>query len=154
MLRFVLIILLLASCAPADPGPPALKERISGSAAPSASMRDSILAQTHAYWLAIQTGRLDDAYAFHALDFRERLPFPRWRNQRLDAWAMPPRVLSIHWTQAAQRHHGPELYAIVGWSARRGSAGSEGTLFWRLDDDGVFRLENATQRVLIRPPAG
>ncbi|MEM7189152.1 MAG: hypothetical protein AAF439_06025 [Pseudomonadota bacterium] len=148
-----MIIALLTACA-GDPGPPPLRERISGTAAPTAALRDSILTQTNAYWLAMNEGRLDDAFAFHTEDYQERLSMPAWRQKLPIASAEPPRPVSIHWTQAARRQDGPELYAIVDWTGQSGETGSEGRLIWRQDYDGVFRLENAEQRLFLLPGSG
>ncbi|MEM1160026.1 MAG: hypothetical protein AAGJ28_03765 [Pseudomonadota bacterium] len=106
-------------------------------------MRNSILAQSHAYWLALADERHRDAFAFHTEDYKERVPFAKWQSQSRNAIGAAPRPVLIRWTQAAHRHQGPELYAILRWAVADRENRSTGTLIWRQDYDGQFRLENA-----------
>ena len=144
-LMIVLTTLTLAACAAEAPDP-GIRERYSGTATADAALRQRVLLDTATYWAAIAAGDWQAAYDRYTLDYQERVPFGEWRLMRHDDWATKPRVLSIHWTEDAQRQHGPELYAIVEWTARADRAGSGGTLVWRRDD-GVFHLENS----IVRP---
>ena len=116
-----------------------------------ANLRRLIVVETQAYWAAIAAGDWQGAYARFTDDYQERVPFATWRRQRRDAGGATPVITEIRWSQAAQRHHGLELYAIVNWTARKAAAGSTGTLIWRQGPSGGFRLENTKVRVLIRP---
>ncbi len=147
----VLLTVLIAACA-APPERPGVKQRYSGEAQPDAALTDAVLAATHTYWAAIADGRWREAYGFYAPVYREEHPFEEWARHRHDAWPVPPRPLSIHWSKGTYRQHGPELYAMLKWSARMTSVGSVGTLIWRQEPDGSFLLENSVTRVLIRPP--
>lgn len=142
----ILLVLAIAACAPA-PRYTGLDERFSGKAVADPDLRRLILVRTEAYWATIAAGNWDGAYEYFTGDYQEKNPFPIWRQLPHDAWASAPRPTSIHWTRDAQRFHGPELYAIVEWTASRGASGSEGALIWRQEPDGSFLLENT----IIRP---
>ena len=141
----ILVALAIAACAPA-PRYAGLGERFSGKAVANPDLRRLILVRTEAYWATVAAGNWDDAYEYFTGDYQEKNPFPTWRQLPHAAWSMPPRPTSIHWTQDAQRTHGPELYAIVEWTASEGAAGSEGALIWRQEPDGSFLLENTIIR--------
>ena len=131
-----------------------IHETYAGEAVADPVLRQRVVTDTLAYWEAIGAGRWQAAYDRFTDDYQEDMPFAEWRTIRHDAWAVAPRIKTIRWTKAAHRHHGPELYAVVDWTARTGSSGSEGRLVWRQEPDGTFLLENTIVRALVRPPGG
>lgn len=147
----VAIFFVLTACAPAATPPAGVAERYSGDAAPDAALSQRILIDTYAYWDALASSRWQRAYEQFTYDYREKTPFGEWRNLPHTAWARQPQIVSIHWTKGAHRQHGPDLYAIVEWTARAGSSGSEGALIWRQEPDGTFLLERTVIRKLLRP---
>ena len=136
----------LAACSAEKPAAPVIAETFAGRAVQDPDLRRLIVAESQAYWRAIKAGNLLGAYERFAGDYRDRVSFEEWRQLKHRAWGRFPVIREIRWTQAAQRHHGPELYAIVTWSGRKNSAGSEGTLIWRQGPDGRFLLEDTIIR--------
>jgi len=140
-LSAMLVLGLLVACA--APAPPELVQNYRGEARPDVALTDQVLAATHAYWATLSSGRWREGYEFFTLDYQDRHGFDEWRNSRQTDWPVSPRAVAIRWTQRAQRSHGPELYAILTWTARKGAIGPSGTLIWRQEPDGQFLLENA-----------
>ncbi len=150
-LPFAILLLCALGCAPAPTPPAGIAERYSGKAVADAGTSQTILVETYAYWDAIASRDWQGAYDRFTDDYKAKTSLSEWQSLGNDAWAARPRILSIHWTKAAHRQHGPELYAIVEWTARKASSGSQGTLIWRQEPDGSFKLEKTIVRKLIRP---
>ncbi len=144
-----LMILCVAACADPPPVQPAIAETFSRQAQPTEAERREVIRLTYRYFSEIAEGRLAGAYNLHTLDFRDRVSLSEWQRQRHGAWAAPPRPVSIRWQKGMHRVAGPELYAVVEWSGRKGATGSTGRLIWRQEPDGGFLLENSETRVLI-----
>lgn len=145
-MRCALLIvgLFLAACADSPaPEVTAVPERVSGRYQPNGQDRAALYGRFATYWQAIQAGNLAKAYDFHTLDYQERVPFKIWqREQQRTRTQNIPKPVSIHWSKAAHRRFGPELYAMIAWTAGSGGTESSGTLIWRQDDQGRFWVEN------------
>lgn len=151
-MRIVFLILCVSvlACGEQKEPPRPIAETFAGQAIPDADTRRVIVVETEAYWAAISAGHWERAYSRFTDDYRERVGFDEWRRLHSTPWTVKPAIETIRWTKAAQRHHGPELYAVVKWIARTGKDGLGGTLIWRQGRDGVFKLENTEIRGL--PP--
>lgn len=147
-MRIVLLFLCLSVLACSEPTKPPrpIAETFAGQAVQDPELRRLIVIETEAYWAAISAGDWERAYARFTDDYREKVNFEEWRRRHTTARAAKPRITEIRWTKAAQRHHGPELYAIVNWQARTERTGFAGTLIWRQGSDGSFKLENTDVR--------
>ena len=145
----IAVMLALSGCAAPPPYAVGITERVSGDYQPAEDDRLAVLTRSQAYWSALAEGRWRDAYAMHTLDYQEKVAFDTWRAQPHRAWGAWPHTVSIHWLRQAARIHGPELYAVVDWSARAGAKGSTGRLIWRQHPDGRFELESSEIKVLI-----
>ena len=149
-MRIVLLFLCLSvlACSEPDKRPRPITETFAGQAVQDPELRRLIVIETEAYWAAISAGDWERAYARFTDGYREKVNIEEWRRLHTTARAAKPRIIEIRWTKAAQRHHGPELYAIVNWRARAATAGFAGTLIWRQGSNGSFKLENTEVRGL------
>lgn len=140
----VIVGLLLAGCSdPPTAKTFAIHERVSGSYQPNGPDRAALYVRLATYWQAIQAGNLTKAYDFHTHDYQERVPFIVWQRERQRTRSPDvPKPVSIHWTKAAHRRFGPELYALVKWKAGSGAVQMSGQLIWRQDEKGNFWVEN------------
>ena len=149
-MRIVMLFLCLSVLACSEPKKPprAIVETFAGQAVPDPELRRLIVIETEAYWAAISAGDYERAYARFTDDYREKVSFAEWRRAQTPARTLKPMITEIRWTKAAQRHHGPELYALVKWNAKSGQAGFGGTLIWRQGNTAGFKLENTEIRGL------
>lgn len=140
---FVVGLLLAACASPPTPKTFSIPERVSGSYQPNGPDRVALYGRLTRYWVAIDEGKLSEAYEFHTLDYQERVPFSVWQLERKRAQTQDlPKPVRIHWTKAAHRRFGPELYALVAWTAGAGGDARSGRLIWRQDEKGTFWVEN------------
>ena len=140
MRHLVLIAAVLLVACTAPPPRPVLPETFHGTAAPSDAERAEVLRLTHLYWRALAKGRMAEAYDMLTLDHRARLPITEFRSGSSPVSAGQPTVTSIRWEQGLHRFQGPELFAVVAWSARSGGRGVFGRLIWRREPDDTFRI--------------
>lgn len=124
------------SCS-APPGPPPLDERYNG-VAPDAQRTENLVTLTNAYWAALAGQRWHQAYRYHTLEFQEKFPFDQWLSRVRGETYDGRRPTVLRWSQAAHRHQGPELYAVLDWV---GTPDREGRIVWRQTPRGQFLIE-------------
>lgn len=143
MVRWLSIVVLAVSTACAPPPPvPEIAQRVAGDFRPEAQDTETVVAASYVYWAAMDAGRWTEAWGYHAEDYRERLPYTQWLTEVPRLPAETRRPTEIHWLKQAFRVHGPELYAILTWTAPT----RKGRIYWRQNPAGQWEIEN-TERL-------
>lgn len=141
----VLAALVAACGSTAEPPATRFNETVSAPGAPGQAQRLAVMARVSGYWAALEAGRLGTAYEFLTLDYRETWPFPRFSSQGA-AFRTPRRVTKLHWLRDSRRMPGPELFAVVEWTAGPAESPLEwGRMVWR-QDAGTFLMQSSEQR--------